>query len=163
MQARLESAIEQNVCRRVHDTWRVESIKLNLQGNRGWPDRMFLLPLRPAWIEFKRPGGKNRKLQEYRAKQLRSIGYDVATFDNEKAAVAWLKELYTARISEARDKVYDITGLRGVASGPRPRENIDILGRRKVALEPTLDTRRTRDRPIEGGVQRVAQRNRKVG
>ena len=33
----------------------VNSVKINILGNRGYPDRLFLLPLRPAWIEFKQP------------------------------------------------------------------------------------------------------------
>jgi len=162
MQARLESAIEQNVCRRVHDTWRVESIKLNLQGNRGWPDRMFLLPLRPAWIEFKRPGGKNRKLQEYRAQQMKELGYDVATFDNEEDAVAWLKELYTARLPEARDKTNDLAGLRWTTLGSWPREDFYKPRCFEVAPESAADKRRTRDSTAPRSVQRVAQRDRKV-
>lgn len=46
-------------------------LKLNNQWSRGWPDRLFISPLgKHIYIEFKRPGGRLRKLQRVRHKQL---------------------------------------------------------------------------------------------
>ena len=45
----------------------VPSIKLNLKGNRGWPDREFWIPGgRPLLIEFKLPGEEPDPLQAHR-------------------------------------------------------------------------------------------------
>lgn len=49
-----------------------DAIKMNIQGNRGYPDRLFISQVGVhVWIEFKRPGEKPRKLQDYRLKALR--------------------------------------------------------------------------------------------
>ena len=76
MSSRLEWEDEGKFCRRVRRELFVHSIKLNLQGNRGWPDRMFLLPGKPVFIEFKRRGEHPSDLQLYRIKQLTALGYD---------------------------------------------------------------------------------------
>lgn len=59
----------------------IDAIKLNLQGRRGWPDRLFLFPRgRPLFIEFKR-GSRTapRKLQALIHARLRKLGYRVLT------------------------------------------------------------------------------------
>ena len=56
----------------------VLSAKLNLQGRRGWPDRILLFPGgRTVFIEFKRPGGQVSKLQAYVHAQLGRLGFAV--------------------------------------------------------------------------------------
>lgn len=48
----------------------------------GVPDRMVLLPGgRIIFVELKAPGKKARKLQQYRAKQLRELGFQVECLD----------------------------------------------------------------------------------
>ncbi|WP_230140249.1 VRR-NUC domain-containing protein [Clostridium neonatale] len=51
-------------------------------GVTGVPDRMVLLPGgKIIFVELKAPGKKARKLQEYRAKQLRELGFQVECLD----------------------------------------------------------------------------------
>lgn len=51
-------------------------------GVTGVPDRMVLLPGgRIIFVELKAPGKKARKLQEYRAKQLKELGFQVECLD----------------------------------------------------------------------------------
>lgn len=109
----LESSIEDKVVLWAKETYGVEHLKLSLSTNAGWPDDVFLLPLRPAWIEFKRPGKEPRRLQEYRMDHLRSLQYDVNWFDNAEKAIQWLKALYAARLSEKSHSDYDPAGMRG--------------------------------------------------
>ncbi|NFA43989.1 VRR-NUC domain-containing protein [Clostridium botulinum] len=48
----------------------------------GVPDRMVLLPGgKVIFVELKAPGKKARKLQEYRANQLRDLGFQVECLD----------------------------------------------------------------------------------
>ncbi len=61
----------------------IDSIKLNLQGRRGWPDRLFLLPRgRPLFIELKRVGKKLRPDQERVHARLKPPGYKIFTIDD---------------------------------------------------------------------------------
>ena len=88
----LESSIEYAVCRWA-DQRGLEYVKLNLQGRRGYPDRLFFIPGgRPFLLELKRPGAKPDKLQQYQIDRLRKKGYDVEWTDSKDQAVAWLKE-----------------------------------------------------------------------
>ena len=94
----LESSIEQSFVAKLKKVGLV-SIKLNLQGTRGWPDRLVLVPGGvPLFIEFKRPGEDLRALQRVRHDYLRSLEYDVETFDD--AEEAFQHVLDTAAISE---------------------------------------------------------------
>lgn len=65
--------------------------KLNLQGNTGWPDRLWLFayPL-VCFIEFKRPGEELRRNQPARVEELVSRGYPVGVFDNVPESIAFL-------------------------------------------------------------------------
>jgi hypothetical protein len=88
----LENPIEECV---VEEAKRLgmRSLKLQLRHDAGWPDRLWLLDKgRTFWTEFKRPGGPLEDLQGYRHKFLRSLGHDVAMFDDADAAIAALRE-----------------------------------------------------------------------
>ena len=51
---------------------KIEALKLNVLGQRGFPDRIFFLAGgKPFLIEFKRRNGKLSKLQERKIKKLR--------------------------------------------------------------------------------------------
>ena len=65
--------------------------KLNLQGNTGWPDRLWLF-YHPymCFIEFKRPGETLKRNQPARVKELRRRGYSVGVFDNVGDAIKFL-------------------------------------------------------------------------
>lgn len=59
-----------------------KAYKWNPTGVIGVPDRMVLLPGgRVIFIELKAPGKKLRKIQEYRAKELRKLGFQVECLD----------------------------------------------------------------------------------
>lgn len=86
-----ESSIEKAACGKILKLLKVRSIKLNGPGQRGWPDRMFLLGHgKVAFIEFKRPGGKLTALQAYSLAGLESIGYHTAVCDNKNDAVSFI-------------------------------------------------------------------------
>jgi hypothetical protein len=77
----LESAIEVKVTQYAEQKGCL-ALKLNILGRRGWPDRLYLYAGRVLFIEFKRPGEKPRKLQEYIHDRIRRQGFDVALVDN---------------------------------------------------------------------------------
>lgn len=61
-------------------------LKLEAVNFKGAPDRLMFLPDGVfCLVEVKRPGGKLRKLQEYRKKQLEALGYEVYTVDTKNA------------------------------------------------------------------------------
>lgn len=83
----LEQKLEQQLVGRLKQLG-VVTLKLNLQGHRGWPDRLVLLPGgEPLFLELKRPGGTVEPLQEHRHQQLQQLGYRVRVVDNVDHAV----------------------------------------------------------------------------
>ena len=83
----LETSIEDWVVKQAGDLG-IPCLKLNLKGNRGWPDRIFLIPGgRPLFIEFKRPGEEPEPLQLHRHRILRKLGYDIEVHDERQAAL----------------------------------------------------------------------------
>jgi hypothetical protein len=119
----LEIDIELRVVDWAWKVHKIQTLKLNLQGNRGYPDRIFLLPLRPAWIEFKRYGKTARRLQSYRIAELIGIGYDAIATDNATEAIDWLSRLHTARLSEAGYSASDIASMRRTSIASWLRED----------------------------------------
>jgi hypothetical protein len=82
--------VERPVCRWA-DLVGLKHVKLNLQGRRGYPDRLFFVPGgKPLFIEFKRPTGKLSALQEKTIKELRGLGYAVKVFDSAERAINYL-------------------------------------------------------------------------
>lgn len=65
----------------------VRSLQLDLRHDAGWPDRVFLTPFQPLWLEFKRPGKEPRPLQVHRMQILEGLGYDVGWTDNYTTAM----------------------------------------------------------------------------
>lgn len=64
-------------------------VKLNIQGRRGWPDRVYLPHGGiPFFIEYKRPGQNPEPIQEYIHGQLRQRGYRVHVCTTAAAAIA---------------------------------------------------------------------------
>lgn len=66
-------------------------LKLNLIGNTGWPDRLFLYNGKCVFIEFKRPGGKLHRNQPQRINALRAQGFTAEVFDNVDNAITFLE------------------------------------------------------------------------
>lgn len=94
-----EAPIEEWVVAEAESTLGLTSIKLNLRGNRAWPDRLFFVPGgRPVLIEFKRPGDVPRPLQAHRHEQLRRWGYDVISTDDRDAAILHLTRAVEAAL-----------------------------------------------------------------
>lgn len=85
----------------------VLSIKLNLWGNRGWPDRLVFLPGgRVVFVELKRPGGQARALQVHVHARLRALGFQVAVYDDAAAAAAFIRTCKTACDDPVRAAVF---------------------------------------------------------
>lgn len=96
----------------------------------GMPDRVFWLPGgSPLIIEFKRRGKKPRKLQAYRIKELKELGYDTESYDNADAAKARILErlksdkMGSASISKARSQIFIRAWRRRLVSGSRSRKD----------------------------------------
>ncbi|WP_238858956.1 VRR-NUC domain-containing protein [Clostridium sp. YIM B02569] len=59
-----------------------KAYKWNPTGVIGVPDRMVLLPGgKVIFVELKAPGKRARKIQEYRARQLKNLGFQVECLD----------------------------------------------------------------------------------
>jgi len=70
-------------------------LKLTPDGQRGWPDRMFILRGRVAFIEFKAAGEELRDLQKHRIDRLMEEGIAVTWGSDYDTLIAWLgKTLY---------------------------------------------------------------------
>lgn len=69
-------------------------LKLNLIGNTGWPDRLFLYRGQTVFIEFKRPGGKLERNQPQRVATLRQAGFTVGVFDDKHEAIRFLEATF---------------------------------------------------------------------
>lgn len=87
--------LEKDIEHAVTEWWREQgylTTKLNGQGQRGKPDRVFWIPGgKPAIIEFKKPGQEPSDLQLYWLKQFERHGYRTAWFDDAELAKAYLK------------------------------------------------------------------------
>jgi hypothetical protein len=83
-----EVDIELAVCRYA-EAFGAVALKLNVQGRRGWPDRMILFPKgQLLFIEFKRPGEKPAPIQKEVHAQLRRFGFDIAVIDSTDKGIA---------------------------------------------------------------------------
>ena len=79
----------------------VRSIKLNLGGNTGWPDRLFFIPGgRPLLIEFKRPGSDLEPRQRLIRAFLKYNDYDYTSCDNQDSAKTAIKHAVDAAIEK---------------------------------------------------------------
>lgn len=96
----LEVQIENWVVDKAYNTLGVPSLKLNVTGNTGWPDREFWIPGgRPLLIEFKRPGEVASPKQALIHKLLKYRGYNVQIHENrEEALQAILTALDAGRL-----------------------------------------------------------------
>ena len=98
----LESHTEQRVV-----TWAkhhgITGLKLNLQGNRGWPDRLFLLHNgKPVFMEFKRVGASPTLLQQYNINYLKERGYICEVIHSAAQGIACLARHLNGNHATAR-------------------------------------------------------------
>lgn len=69
-------------------------LKLNVKGQRGWPDHIFIWNGHTWYIEFKMLGQKPRPLQEHIHKEMRKRGAVVKVVDNLIDGMEIINELY---------------------------------------------------------------------
>lgn len=68
-------------------------LKLNLMGNCGYPDTLYLFQYpRMAFLEFKRYGAEPTDLQLERLTELRALGYAAHWCDNVAEAIDFLEK-----------------------------------------------------------------------
>lgn len=98
----LESVIEKKACDLIAKHLGVVGSKLKIDGDNGYPDRIFWLPGgRVVLIEFKAPGGSPRPKQLKIHETLRDLGFRVEVCDNELDAFETIIEaLDTPRLSK---------------------------------------------------------------
>ena len=78
----LESVIEKRLKKEIEKIGG-KALKFVSPGMSGMPDRIVLLPGGEiVFVELKAPGKKRRKLQEYRAKKLKKLGFIVKCIDS---------------------------------------------------------------------------------
>ena len=89
----LETQIERRFVRRAKALGCMV-LKLNVKGQRDWPDLLVLVPFGPKLlIEFKRPGEDLRETQETLHDELGAIGHRPHTFDNFDDAYKFLCDI----------------------------------------------------------------------
>jgi len=87
----MEIKIENDVRALAQDELGITSIKLNLTGNRGWPDVIFMFEGHVFFMEFKRPDEMPRELQVFRIKWLLANKFPVLVCDNVYQGMEALK------------------------------------------------------------------------
>lgn len=73
---RLESVIQSSLIKK-YESQGYLVVKLVLTNKSGIPDLLLLKDGKASFVEVKREGQKPRPLQEYRIKELRSLGFEV--------------------------------------------------------------------------------------
>ena len=94
MNTRPESKIE------AHLNWRVAmeldgiTLKLEVEGRRGWPDRIVLLPVGVTfYVELKAKRGKPSRLQRVRRRQLEVLNQPYALLSSIAEVDAWVEQV----------------------------------------------------------------------
>ena len=143
----LERVVEQAVVKKAK-TLGVMQLKLNVMGQRGWPDRLFLVPGgRPLFVEFKRPGGKPRPLQTYIHEAMEKAGYHVEVVDDSTVGVRLLREaLEAAPVPEESREVSAGAPVCRTVPGPGLGKDVNHARRSKGAKEQGHDETGARDR-----------------
>jgi hypothetical protein len=72
------------------------TMKLNLQQNRGYPDRVVLHKGAAHFAELKTLTGKQTPLQKYRASQLNRAGFDVVVLRTKAEIREYLRGIANA-------------------------------------------------------------------
>jgi hypothetical protein len=89
----LESVIEKRLKKEIEKIGG-KALKFVSPGMSGVPDRIVLLPQgKIVFVELKAPGKKRRKLQEYRAKKLQTLGFRVECIDSIEGVQEFIDEL----------------------------------------------------------------------
>lgn len=138
-------------------------LKLNLQGNTGYPDRMilFIWPF-IAFIEFKAPGRPltGERNQNDRINELKDRGYPCLITDNAEDAYAFLEAV---ALSATGRSLNDLSGLRGASIAPRAGEDNDFLRSDQNTFGKEIDTGGASRSPVASGLQRLAPTEERLG
>ncbi len=78
----LESKIQRNLIKK-YESEGYTVVKLILTNKPGIPDLMLLKDGKAKFVEVKRPKENLRPLQEYRIRELKTLGFDVVVAGNE--------------------------------------------------------------------------------
>lgn len=66
--------------------------KLEVEGDKGWPDRLIVMPNgKVAYIEFKRPGGTTSEHQKDKIAKLMRLGHNVIVTNSTKTALTFIR------------------------------------------------------------------------
>ena len=88
-----ESGIEKRLIKEVKKIGG-KALKFTSPGIAGVPDRIVLLPHgKIIFVELKAPGEKLKPLQEFRAKELRILGFDVRCIDSVEGIMEFIEEV----------------------------------------------------------------------
>lgn len=109
MVMKLETKIEQKARDLIFENLGIDSLKMNVKGNTGWPDRIFWVPGgKPLVIEFKTPNGELSQKQIYHIMKLRRNGYNVEVHDDAiDAFYAAIKAVEALQLSKESRQILD--------------------------------------------------------
>lgn len=102
-----ENELEKRFCELIEQRGG-KAYKFISPGNAGVPDRLVILPGgRVGFIELKRQGAMPGKLQQFRQRELSSLGCYVATVDSVEGAEAAISEMSAQTpVTHARDRLF---------------------------------------------------------
>ena len=92
----LESRIEQKTTEYAKSLG-MAALKLNVKGQAGWPDRLYLWNGHVWFVEFKAPSQKPRPLQLEVHKRMQKLGAVVKVVDNLIDGRTIINELYNCK------------------------------------------------------------------
>ena len=92
-----ESGIEKRLKKEVEKIGG-KALKFVSPGTIGIPDRIVLYKGGTIFVELKSPGKKLRAMQEYRAKELRALGFRVEMIDTVAKVDSFVNELERSQI-----------------------------------------------------------------
>ena len=120
---KLETKIELQACDLIFGNLGIGSLKVNVRGNTGWPDRIFWVPGgKPLIIEFKTPDGELSPKQKYHIERLKKDGYNVEVCDDAiDAFLAAIRAVEATRLSEEGRQIL-----------ARARKKLSLLLRKRV-------------------------------
>lgn len=118
-----ETKIENAACREVYTYLGITSVKLNISGQSGFPDRMFLLPGgRPLFVEYKVPGGEPEPHQQEIIDSLLELSYDVEVHTHDYETLeAICRILGTKNLSKTSREILARARRRSVVLRSRTR------------------------------------------
>lgn len=130
----------------------------------GWPDRLFLGHGASIFIEFKRPGERPDKLQEFRIGQLIDHGIPAYWCDNSAEGIEILQAaMDPARLPEEGHPAPAEPKFSGPVLGPWIGEDVDSSSSPKDFTLKELGLTSSHSRPTQANVLNMAGGDSKVG